>query len=84
MEGSQFRTDWCMFANEACSTITSCDPSCRIPKKTKWDLEKGRRKDKRHRIKKESLDHFVTPEDPPADPDEEQERDPPLDEGDQE
>jgi hypothetical protein len=26
------------------------------------------------------LDHFVTPEDPPADPDEEQERDPPLDE----
>ena len=30
------------------------------------------------------LDHFVTPEDPPADTDEEQERDPPLDEGDQE
>jgi hypothetical protein len=30
------------------------------------------------------LDHFVTPEDPPADPDEEQERDPPPDEGDQE
>lgn len=29
------------------------------------------------------LDHFVTPEESPADPDEEQERDPPLDQGDQ-
>ena len=28
------------------------------------------------------LDHFVTPDDPQPDPDDEQERDPPLDEGD--
>ena len=83
MEDSQFRTDYCLLAKEPCSTISTCDPACRTPKKSKWDLEKGRRKDKRHRIKKEALDHFVTPDDPQPDPDDEQERDPPLDEGDQ-
>lgn len=75
-----FGTDFYKFSQQDCSAILSCDPSCRIPKKTKWDHEKGRRKDKRHRIKKEPLDDFVTPQDPPANPDDEQERDPPLDE----
>jgi hypothetical protein len=79
----RFSTDFCKFSQQDCSAILTCDPVCRIPKKTKWWHGDNRRKNKWYQIKKEPLDSFVTPEDPTADPDEEQERDPPLN-GDQE
>jgi hypothetical protein len=64
IEGSDIATDCCNLAKVACSEITTCDPACRVPKKTTWDHEKERGATRRHAVKKEQLRHFVPPEDP--------------------
>lgn len=61
--GSPLSTDFCNYSHVDCGSIKTCDPSVRIPVKTKWDFEKTRRKNRRKKVKKEPDNKFPVPGD---------------------